>query len=69
MVRTRQECPCNVVSGKTLRFVADSTRSYFKQLRTAVSKRLAPRLYFADGTPNKFWMAFAKRKFMNKELS
>lgn len=46
----------------------DQTRLYFKQLRTAVSKRLGARIYNEDGSPNKWWMAFSKRKFMNKEL-
>ncbi|CAE7468268.1 ARPC3 [Symbiodinium sp. KB8] len=46
----------------------DTLRLYLKQLRTALSKRLAPKLYLEDGSPNKFWMAFSKRKFMNKEL-
>jgi len=47
----------------------DQIRLYFKQLRTAVVKRLPARLYGEDGSPNKWWMAFAKRKFMNKELN
>jgi len=46
----------------------DQIRLYFKQLRTAVVKRLPAYLYTESGQPNKWWMAFAKRKFMNKEL-
>lgn len=46
----------------------DQIKLYFKQLRTAVVKRLPAYLYTDTGEPNKWWMAFAKRKFMNKEL-
>eukprot|EP00753_Platysulcus_tardus_P004872 PLAT1274.1.p1 GENE.PLAT1274.1~~PLAT1274.1.p1 ORF type:complete len:175 (-),score=75.81 PLAT1274.1:78-602(-) len=47
---------------------SDTIRAYFKQLRDEVGKRLVPRLYYEDGTPNKWWLCFAKRKFLNKEL-
>lgn len=31
--------------------------------------KLVDRLYSGEGgAPNKFWMAFAKRKFLNKEF-
>jgi hypothetical protein len=30
--------------------------------------RLVGKCFLEDGTPNKFWMAFSRRKFMNKEL-
>lgn len=43
-------------------------RNYLKQVREEVGTRLIPLCYTADGKHNKFWMAFAKRKFMNKEL-
>jgi hypothetical protein len=26
------------------------------------------RIFNADGSPNKFWMMFSKRKFLNKEF-
>ncbi len=48
---------------------ADSLRAYLKQAREETGARLVTRCYTAEGTPNKFWMAFSKRKFMNKELS
>jgi actin related protein 2/3 complex subunit 3 len=35
-----------------------------KQLREEVTLRMLDRLYNDDGSPNKWWMAFAKRKFM-----
>ena len=47
---------------------ADSLRAYLKQAREETGARLVTRCYTAEGTPNKFWMAFSRRKFMNKEL-
>ena len=48
---------------------AESLRGYLSQVRQELALRLHARLY-ADGTgvPNKFWMSFAKRKFMGKAL-
>ena len=43
-------------------------RGYLKQVREEVGSRLPALVYTAEGKPNKYWMAFAKRKFMNKEL-
>eukprot|EP00898_Chlorokybus_atmophyticus_P001913 jgi/Chlat1/2722/Chrsp182S02894 len=34
----------------------------------AVCRRLLEKCYLGDGTQNKFWLAFAKRKFMNKTV-
>ncbi|CAK4076443.1 unnamed protein product [Aphanomyces euteiches] len=45
----------------------ETIRGYLKQLREAVAMRLIE-LVFADGTKSKWWMFFAKRKFMNKEM-
>ena len=45
-------------------FVSETLRSYFKQLREETSVRMLDRLYNEDGTLNKWWKAFAKRKFM-----
>jgi len=48
---------------------ADELRSYLKQLREALVPKLVDRLYSGEGgAVNKFWMAFAKRKFLNKEF-
>lgn len=46
----------------------ETIRAYFKQLREAIAMRL-PDEVFADGSRSKWWMFFAKRKFMNKELT
>jgi len=46
----------------------ETLRGYLKQLREATVARLEPVLYGADGTPNKHWLAFSKRKFMNREF-
>ncbi|RHY50135.1 hypothetical protein DYB34_013189 [Aphanomyces astaci] len=46
----------------------ETARGYLKQLREAISTRLIDQV-FADGTTkSKWWMFFAKRKFMNKEM-
>ena len=42
-------------------------RSYLKQLREEMGRRVVAKVY-ADGPPSKFWLVFAKRKFMNKSL-
>ncbi|RCV42550.1 hypothetical protein SETIT_9G225400v2 [Setaria italica] len=40
-------------------------RNYLKQIREETSGRLLNCAYRANGFPNKWWLAFAKRKFMN----
>lgn len=47
---------------------AETIRGYFKQLREAIALRLVDHV-FPNGERSKWWMLFAKRKFMNKELS
>ena len=44
-------------------------RQYLTQVRQELAARLVERLY-ADGTgkPSKWWMAFQKRRFMNRSL-
>lgn len=44
---------------------ADTFRAYFRQLREETATRLLERAFNEDGTPNKWWMQFAKNKFMN----
>ena len=44
---------------------ADQVRNYLKHVREELGTRLVENVYHADGTPNKFWMAFSKKKFMN----
>eukprot|EP00967_Tisochrysis_lutea_P045652 scaffold55399_cov31-Tisochrysis_lutea.AAC.2 len=47
---------------------ADLCRAYLKQAREELGKRLVQRVYDESGSPSKFWLVFAKRKFMNKQL-
>lgn len=44
---------------------AELFRNYLKQIREETSGRLLSVAYRPNGTPNKWWLAFAKRKFMN----
>nr|POF10073.1 actin-related protein 2/3 complex subunit 3 [Quercus suber] len=44
---------------------AELLRNYLKQIREETSGRLLSVAYRPNGTPNKWWLAFAKRKFMN----
>ncbi|KAJ9551029.1 hypothetical protein OSB04_015074 [Centaurea solstitialis] len=43
---------------------AEAIRDYFKQIREETGRRLLNVAYRANGTPNKWWLAFAKRKYM-----
>ena len=48
---------------------ADLCRGYFKQMREEMGRRVISKVYAQDdGAPSKFWLVFAKRKFMNKAL-
>uniref|UniRef100_A0A7S4BNT7 Actin-related protein 2/3 complex subunit 3 n=1 Tax=Chrysotila carterae TaxID=13221 RepID=A0A7S4BNT7_CHRCT len=47
---------------------ADLTRAYLKQLREETGRRLLDKVYGEDGQPSKFWLVFAKRRFMNKSV-
>jgi len=44
---------------------AELFRNYLRQIREETSGRLLSVAYRPNGTPNKWWLAFAKRKFMN----
>ena len=47
----------------------ETLKSYLAQCREEIGLRLVDHLYVDEGTKmNKFWMAFARKKFMNKEL-
>jgi actin related protein 2/3 complex, subunit 3 len=46
----------------------DQFRAYFKQARDELGLRLMDKLFNPDGTKNKWWQAFSKRRFMGKEL-
>ena len=45
---------------------AELCRSYFRQVREETGRRLITKVYSVDGSPSKFWLVFAKKKFMNK---
>jgi len=49
---------------------ADLCRSYFKQMREEMGRRIISKVYAqSDAEPSKFWLVFSKRKFMNKSLT
>lgn len=48
---------------------SDLFRNYYRQLREEVNKRILGRLYHEDGSKNKWWQSFSKRKFMGKEIT
>ena len=43
----------------------EELKAYMKQMREETGLRVLKVGYTPDGVPNKFWTAFAKRKFMN----
>lgn len=47
---------------------SEAFRSYFTQLRAETGVRLVELAYKSDGSPNKWWMCFSKKKFMQKSL-
>eukprot|EP00455_Lapot_gusevi_P014421 TRINITY_DN171_c0_g1_i6.p1 TRINITY_DN171_c0_g1~~TRINITY_DN171_c0_g1_i6.p1 ORF type:complete len:176 (+),score=76.03 TRINITY_DN171_c0_g1_i6:74-601(+) len=48
-----------------VRAEGDLFRAYFRQLREETAKRVFERVYKEDGTADKFWLSFGKKKFMN----
>lgn len=50
-------------------FISDLFRQYFTQLRQETGIRLVDSLINDDGTQNKYWFSFQKRKFMVREYS
>ncbi|MES1913460.1 MAG: hypothetical protein MHM6MM_005663 [Cercozoa sp. M6MM] len=44
---------------------SDLIRGYIKQLREEAAHRILDKLYNDDGTQNKHWFQFSKKKFMN----
>uniref|UniRef100_A0A6B2E4J6 Actin-related protein 2/3 complex subunit 3 n=1 Tax=Phlebotomus kandelakii TaxID=1109342 RepID=A0A6B2E4J6_9DIPT len=48
---------------------ADSMRQYFLQLRQETGNRVCEKVFGDDGKPSKWWLCFAKKKFMDKSLS
>jgi len=47
---------------------ADLCRAYLKQIREEMGRRLIFKVYGTEAEPSKFWLVFAKRRFMNKTL-
>uniref|UniRef100_A0A7R9YBM6 Actin-related protein 2/3 complex subunit 3 n=1 Tax=Pinguiococcus pyrenoidosus TaxID=172671 RepID=A0A7R9YBM6_9STRA len=47
---------------------SDAFKAYFKQAREETAERLLAKLYKEDGTKNKWWAMFGKRKFMGLEM-
>jgi actin related protein 2/3 complex subunit 3 len=47
----------------------DTMRAYFQQLRQETGVRVVERAIDETDKPSKWWMCFAKRKFMDKSLS
>lgn len=49
---------------------ADLMRQYLQQLRQELGVRLCEKVFDTDtGKPSKWWLCFAKKKFMDKSLS
>lgn len=48
---------------------ADLMRQYLLQLRHETGIRVCDKVFSDDGKPNKWWICFAKKKFMEKSLS
>ncbi|KAG8178805.1 hypothetical protein JTE90_015358 [Oedothorax gibbosus] len=63
--------PLNAVYAKpTSTADADTMMLYLKQLRQECGARLCEKVFDAEtGKPSKWWLCFAKRKFMDKSLS
>ncbi|BDD58905.1 protein 2 3 complex, subunit [Monascus purpureus] len=47
---------------------AETLRQYISQVRQEIAIRLHARLYAGGVGPSKWWLSFAKRKFMGKSL-
>lgn len=48
---------------------AEFLRAYLTQLRQEVGLRVTEKVFGEDGKPSKWWLCFAKKKFMDKSLS
>lgn len=49
--------------------LAGVIRSYLRHCREEAGRRLVCRCYDREGTPSKYWLAFAQKKFLNKTLT
>jgi len=58
-----------IVSNPANRNETDTMRQYLTQLRQECGLRLLTKVYaFDESAPNKWWICFNKRKFLNKTL-
>ncbi len=58
-----------IINGPKTFQEGETLKAYLTQCREEIGLRLIEHLYVDEGTKmNKFWMAFAKKKFVNKEL-
>ena len=48
---------------------ADRIKLYLRQCRERAGRCLLERCYREDGSLDKFWTAFASRRFLNKTMS
>lgn len=48
---------------------AELLRAYLTQVRQEVGMRVCDKVFGEDGKPSKWWLCFAKKKFMDKSLS
>lgn len=48
---------------------ADLMRQYLQQVRQETGLRICDKVFGEDGKPSKWWLCFAKKKFMDKSLS
>ncbi|KAG5308844.1 ARPC3 protein, partial [Acromyrmex insinuator] len=49
--------------------ILDLMRQYLYQIRQETAVRIVEKVYGEDGKPSKWWLCFAKKKFMDKSLS
>lgn len=63
--------PLNSVYGRPAnQQEADLLRQYLTQARQEMGNRLVDKVFSTeDGKPSKFWLCFAKKRFMDKSLS
>ncbi|CAG5124815.1 unnamed protein product [Candidula unifasciata] len=62
--------PLNAMYSKPANKAEDDTmRQYLQQLRQETGVRLLDKVFDQNDKPNKWWLCFAKRRFMDKSLS
>lgn len=55
---------------KLILFYSDTIRQYLTQLRQEIGQRLIEKVYAKDASqPDKWWICFTKRKFLNLEMA